>query len=110
MDRSRMLGRNIQLDMEKLGIPETEFAAKLGYSLSELRKLFEGKLLIARTDLTKIAAQLNESYEELTRIRSKDEYEAIFDCMGCFSDDENEDKILDLIDMYVELKERACQL
>lgn len=48
MDKSRMLGRNIQLDMEKLGIPEMEFANKLGYSLSELRKLFEGKMLIAR--------------------------------------------------------------
>ena len=110
MDRSRMLGRNIQLDMEKLGIPEMEFASKLGYSLSELRKLLEGKMLIARSDLERIAMQLNESYEELTRVRTKDEYEAIFDCMGSFSDDENEDKILDLIDMYIELKEKACQL
>lgn len=110
MDRSRMLGRNIQLDMEKLGIPEMEFASKLGYSLSELRKIFEGKMLMARHDLEKIAMQLNESYEKLIQIRSKDEYESIFDCMGCFSDDENEDKILDLIDTYIELKERACQL
>lgn len=110
MDRSRMLGRNIQLDMEKLGIPEMEFASRLGYSLSELRRLFEGKVLMARHDLEKIAMQLNETYEELIRVRTKDEYEAIFDCMGCFSDDENEDRILDLIDTYIELKERAYQL
>ena len=110
MDRSRMLGRNIQLDMEKKGISETDFASKLGYSLSELKKLFEGKMLIARHDLKNIAHCLNETYEELVRVRSKEEYEAIFDCMGSFSDEENEDKILNLIDMYIELKERACQL
>ena len=48
MDRVRMLGRNIQLDMEKMGIGEDEFAQKLEYSLSELKKLFEGKLLVAK--------------------------------------------------------------
>jgi len=105
-----MLGRNIQLDMEKKAICEKDFAQKLGYSLSELKKLLEGKLLLAKNDLENIALQLGESYDELVRERSKEEYEAIFDCMGYFSDEENEDKILDLIDMYIELKEKACEL
>lgn len=110
MDRSRMLGRNIQLDMEKKSISEKDFASTLGYSLDELRKIFEGKMIIARNDLEKIARCLSESYEELISVRTKDEYEAVFDCMGSFSDEENEDKMLDFIDMYIELKERVCEL
>lgn len=110
MDRSRMLGRNIQLDMEKKAICEKDFAQKLGYSLSELKKLLEGKMLLAKKDLENIALQLGESYDDLVTERSKEEYEAIFDCMGYFSDEENEDRILDLIDMYIELKEKACEL
>lgn len=110
MDRSRMLGRNIQLDMAKKGIPEEVFASELGYTISELKKLLEGKMIIARKDLENIAKCLGESFEELTIVRRAEEYEAIFDCMGSFSDEENEDRILNLIDMYIELKERACQL
>lgn len=110
MDRSRMLGRNIQLDMEKKGIPEDVFASKLGYTISELKKMLEGKMIIAKSDLENIAKCLGETYAELICARDTEEYEAIFDCMGSFSDEENEDKILNLIDMYIELKERACQL
>ncbi|MDE7224196.1 MAG: helix-turn-helix domain-containing protein [Acetatifactor sp.] len=110
MDRSRMLGRNIQLDMEKKGISEDVFAVELGYTISELKKLLEGKMIIAKTDLENIAKCLGETFEELTSMRDTEDYEAIFDCMGSFSDEENEDRILNLIDMYIELKERACQL
>ena len=110
MDRVRMLGRNIQLDMEKMGIGEDEFAQKLEYSLFELKKLFEGKLLVAKKDLDKIAEALNESYDELIRERNREDYNAVFDCMGTFSDEQNEDRILDLIDMYIELKEKAYQI
>ena len=110
MDRSRMLGRNIQLDMETKGISEVDFASKMGYSIPELKKLLEGKMLVAKQDLERIANCLEETYEDLVRMRTKEEYEAIFDCMGSFSDEENEDKVLNLIDMYIELKERACQL
>ena len=60
--------------------------------------------------LENIALQLGESYDDLVTERSKEEYEAIFDCKGYFSDEENEDRILDLIDMYIELKEKACEL
>lgn len=67
-------------------------------------------MIIARKDLENIAKCLGESFEELTIVRRAEEYEAIFDCMGSFSDEENEDRILNLIDMYIELKERACQL
>lgn len=110
MDRSRMLGRNIQLDMEKNDISEVEFASNLGFSIAELKKILEGKMLLAKSDLENIAQYLRETYDELVRERTKEEYESIFDCMGSFSNEESEDKILNLIDMYIELKEKAYQL
>ena len=110
MDRSRMLGRNIQLDMEKHDISEAEFASNLGFSIAELKKILEGKMLLAKKDVENIAQHLQETYDELVRERTREEYESIFDCMGSFSNEENEDKILNLIDMYIELKEKACQL
>ncbi len=110
MDNARMLGRNIQLDMIKKGIDEKDFANQLEFSLSEVKKLLEGKLLIVKKDLEKIACALNETYDELIRKRSKEEYQLVFDCIGSFSDDENEDRILDMIDMYIEIKEKSCKL
>ena len=44
-------------------------ALKLGYSLAELRKLFEGKMIIAKGDLKRIADCLHETYDELVRKR-----------------------------------------
>lgn len=110
MDRMRMLGRNISMDMERNHISEDAFAERLGYSVRELRKLLEGKLMIVKSEVERIAECLGETYEALTKERGKEEYQQMFDCMGSFSDEENEDFILDTIDMYIEIKERANEL
>lgn len=110
MDKMRMLGHNISLDMERKGIDENTFAEKLGYSVYQFHKLLEGKMMIVRKDIERIADCLGETYDELTRKRDRKEYEEMYDCMGAFTDEDNEDLILDIIDMYVEMKERASGL
>lgn len=110
MDEMRMLGRNIQIDIAKQGISEEQLAESLGYTSREMKRIYEGKHMLLQNDIKAIAKALGEDVEDLMEKRGNEEYAAAFDCMGHFSSEENEDFILDLMDIYVEVKEKVLKL
>ena len=110
MDYTRMVGRNIQLIMKEKNIEKNEMANRLHYSYAEICRLLEGKLLLLPQQMKEIANLLGVQTLDLKRERSREEYGAFSDCMGFFSDETKEDDILDIIDMYIDVKEKAEQI
>lgn len=105
MSYSRVIGRNIELVLNQKGVSMCEFAEKLGYSEMDFHKILEGVLMIGGREIKEIATHLGIALEELTRVREEDEYRTLIHCMGNYEDPENKDRILDYIDMYIELEE-----
>ena len=100
----RKIGVNIFTLMQNSGISREALAEKLNYSYRDMCKILEGKLILSPIELKKIAAAFDKTMQELLN------YEAeIFvpelQYMKEFSDTKNLDKILDLLDEYVDLKE-----
>ena len=92
--RGRKLGINIFTLMQKSGISREEMTEKLNYSYRDMCRILEGKLMLSPA----------ETKQELLHYKA-DKFVSELQYMKEFSDTSNLDKILDLLDEYVELKE-----
>ena len=90
---SRVVGSNISILMNKFNLSVEEIAKKLNYTLCDMYKILEGRVIIAPKELEKIANIFGKTKKDLIYY-NYDTY--IY---------KDKDKILDLIDDYIELKE-----
>ena len=105
MKYSRVIGQNIQLVLEDSGITFSQLREKLGYSEKDLCRILEGVLLVDSMELDKFAKVLGVELGQLTEPRDEKQYRELIHCMGEYHDVSNKDKILDYIDLYIELAE-----
>lgn len=106
MERARVLGNNITLLLNQRGITKESFADALGYSLYEVQKLCDARIFTAEEDVEEIAKYFQIPKNDLY-IDNKEKYfgEGFMDCMGKFKRPENREKVLDIFDMYCDIKE-----
>ena len=100
----RKLGVSIFSLMQEAGFSREDFAKKIGYSFRDVCRLTEGKLLLPPRELSKVLDVLGTDISELENREANYSIPELR-YMKEFSDTEHLDKILDLIDEYVELKE-----
>lgn len=105
MKYSRVIGQNIQLAMKNRKVTFSQLKNKLGYSERDLHRILEGVLLVDSSELTKFAEVLGVQLSQLTENRDEECYRELIHCMGDYHDGSNKDKILDYIDLYIELAE-----
>lgn len=98
----RRLGYNIEKASRKAFAQTEEFANAINLSLKDVHRLFEGRLILSPLQLKVISEKVNMPLKELLDISGK---YTLVECMGSFRDEKNEDKILDLIDNYIDLVE-----
>lgn len=105
MKSSRVIGQNIELVMQEKCISNAELASKLGVSELDIHRIQEGVLLLSGNELTEIADALGVEICELTEKKEESKYRELLHCMGYYQNAENKDKILDYIDIYIEIEE-----
>lgn len=104
---SRIIGNNCRLQLIQNNVSADTFADALGYSLSDVEKLCDGRLFVTEKDVADIADYFGISEDDLYRDYGQAQYtgESFMHCMGQFKREENKDLILDIFDMYCDLKE-----
>ena len=100
----RKLGVNIRTCMLEANISLDNFAKHFEYSIKDVWNVIEGKVIIPPVELEKIASFLGTTKSELLN-RESDSLGSDLQYMKEFGDPENLDRILDLMDEYVELRE-----
>ena len=98
----RRLGYNIEKASQRKYNTIEEFANVVNLSLRDVHRLFEGRLVLSPFQLKAISEKVDISLKELLDVSGK--YNLV-ECMGSFKDKRNEDKVLDLIDDYIDLME-----
>lgn len=98
----RRLGNNIEKASKRTFKQTEEFASAINWSLKDVHRLFEGRLAVSPLQLKVISEKINTPVKTLLDISG--EY-TLVECMGNFKDVKNQDKILDLIDNYIDLIE-----
>ncbi len=100
----RRLGYNIDQLMLKEGIQSWEVAEKLNCSEKDVWSILEGKTVVIPEVMEAIAKLLKTRVEDLLHFESEFSIPNL-ECSESFKYPDNQDKILDLIDEYVELVE-----
>ncbi|MCD8177271.1 MAG: helix-turn-helix domain-containing protein [Tannerellaceae bacterium] len=100
----RKLGVNIFALMQDSGISRQGLAEKLNYSYRDVSRILEGKLMLSPSELEQIALLFGKTKKELLNYEA-DRLVPELQYMKEFSDTAHLDKILDLLDDYVDLKE-----
>ena len=101
---SRQIGANIFTLMQDSGISREDLAEKLNYTYRDMCRILEGKLMLPPVEIGKIAELFGKTKKELLSYEA-DKFVPELQYMKEFSNTDNLDKILDLLDDYVELKE-----
>ena len=100
----RKIGVNIFTLMQNAGLSREELATKLSYSYRDMCRILEGKLMLPPVEVKRIAEFFGKTKQELLHYEA-DKFVPELQYMTEFSDTKNLDKILDLLDEYVDLKE-----
>lgn len=100
----RKLGVNIFMLMQNSGISCEELAEKLNYTYRDMCRILEGKLILPPVEIGKIAELFGKTKKELLSYET-DRFIPELQYLKQLSNTDNLDKILDLLDDYVELKE-----
>lgn len=100
----RKLGVNIFTLMQHANIGREDLAQRLGYSYRDMSRILEGKLILPPIEVKRVAQVFNMTKKELLDYNS-DKLVPELQYMKEFSNQDNLNKILDLLDDYVELKE-----
>ena len=100
----RKLGINVFELMQKTGISLESFAEQMGYSIKDTWSIIEGRKFLPPRELERIAKCLGASKSELVNYQTNCKLPEL-QYMKEFSNPENLDKILDLMDEYVECRE-----
>ena len=100
----RKLGVNIFTLMQNSGISREDLAKRLNYTYRDMCRILEGKLMLPPIEIGKIAEFFDKGKKELL-VYEADKIVPELQYMKEFSNPDNLDRILDLLDDYVELKE-----
>ena len=100
----RNIGVNIFTLMQNAGMSRKELAEKLNYSYRDMCRILEGRLILPPAEIKRIASVFGKTKHDLIHY-SADKFVPELQYMKEFSDPNNLDRILDLLDDYVELKE-----
>ena len=100
----RKIGVNVHTFMQKTNLTPEELAKRMSYSLKDIWNVFEGKVMIPPVEINKLASVLGVTEEDLV-INEPERLAPNLEFMKEFSNPDSLDKVLDLMDEYVEISE-----
>ncbi len=103
MNNARMIGNNISTLLKKNNLTPPDLAEKIELSIQEIYRVLEGRIFLSPMILDRIANVFGVTRNEL--ITMADGCDSSIHNFKVFSDEENQEKILDFIDMYADLAE-----
>ena len=99
---ARIVGRNIELAVKRKYANVEDFRRDIGFTQRDLERLFTGRVLVHFQKFKQISQLVEVPVIEL--LNTDKDYSFVH-AYGEFSNRENEHKILDFIDDYIDLVE-----
>ena len=104
MKSMRMLGNQIQRLAQERDTPPQETGRILDCSEEQVFAIYEGRVFPSFDQLEKLAEVFQTTVGQLLDGDAEDYERSVVHCMGQFSDSQNREEILDIIDDYLTLK------
>ena len=108
MEDMRILGNMIEKLAAEQHVTADALGALLQCTPEQVARLFKGRLFLTFDQLTALLERLRVSVDTLLAGDRENYRQTVVHCMGEFSDEANREKVLDIIDDYLDLC-RAAQ-
>jgi len=105
----RVLGQNISLQMKKAQLSEQRLADILKCSVMDIYKILEGNIILSMNEIRKIADIFSVGVDKIITPCMEQDYKQLLNCMGDYENPNSKNKILDFIDLYVQLETTVNQ-
>ncbi len=103
MQRMRMLGNYIQQLAKEKKLDEAELSRILGCKEYQVKALIRGRMLVSFEQLSVLAQKFDISVSDLLNGDIEQYNDSVVSCVNKFSDTNNREIILDLIDEYLDV-------
>lgn len=104
----RKIADNITNILMKKEISIGEFANLLNVQLKDICKIIDGRVLLSTNVINKIVNTLNIDEKELYNDNNNNYENIRYYLRHKFSDPDNYDRVLDILDMYIDLEEKKA--
>ena len=101
----RKIGFNIYMFMQDAGLEPEDFATKLNYSYGDVSRIINGRVFLPPVELERIAKVLGTTKAELVCHEAEEHVPSESLYTKKFTNPDNLNMVLDLMDEYVELVE-----
>lgn len=105
MKEIRLIGNCIEKLIKEQGLCTKKVAKAIGVRDNSFQKVLNGRMFLSFEQLEQLAKLLSVTIEELLNGDLEHYNQTIVHCNGTFENEENREEILDIIDMYITLKE-----
>ena len=105
MKAARMIGNYAENRIHDLGISTEEINGLLNLSDQETEAFFKGRLLLTYDQLTRLAQRIDVTTLDLIKGNEEEYTSSVVHCMNPFDNEQNREKILDIIDDYMDIQD-----
>ena len=105
MNKIRSIGYTIDCLLDDNKELREPLKAKLNITENDLKRICAGRLTLSPNSLRIVSETLNYPFKDLLMISNNDSYQRKLNCRTSFSNPGNCDKILDIIDSFIDIKE-----
>ncbi|MBS7295606.1 MAG: hypothetical protein KIG96_09495 [Treponema sp.] len=105
MNKIRSIGYTIDCLLDDNKELREPLKTKLNISEYDLKRICAGRLTLSPTSLRIVSETLKCPFKDLLMTSNTDSYQRKLSCRTSFSNPENCDKILDIIDSFIDIKE-----
>lgn len=110
MRNARVMGNYIQYLAENQSISKKAMAEILECSEDNVLELYKGFVYPSFTQITKLADVLSVSVESIVNGDDSVYKNTVVHCMNDFSNEENREKILDIIENYFDIRKSVSDI
>lgn len=104
MKKMRILGDMIQKLVQEKEKTSDDISKILGCNIEQVEDIYKGRLFLSFSQLEKLAEYLGVTVDILLKGDIAHYEKTVVHCVGEFKNSENREKILDIIDDYLRLK------
>lgn len=103
MQKARMMGNRLRQLAEKNKVPVSELSALLGCSEVQVKSLFAGRSFASFEQISTLANRFHVSIADILAGDTEHYNQTVAHCMNQFGNTENRERILDIIDDYMDI-------
>ena len=103
MKEARILGNQVQYLANEKGLSISALSQILSCEESQVYALIKGRAFASYAQINKLSEELGTTVESLLRGNQEVYNSTVVHCMNKFHNDDNREKILDIIDGYIDI-------